>query len=160
MVSCLDRAGFLTLCSRPSASLAPEARQREPLQGRVLASLLRGVLPQLRQGMTRLVPILVAVLVWQLVPGLNEVIENAFHLITEGHAAHAFGDDAHSPDDPEHACSGPFHACACHSSQAFVRPPVLDPPSFVALLGGSDAEGSGLSHSDGHGTGLDRPPNA
>lgn len=59
---------------------------------------------------------LILLLTWQLVPGLNEVAENVWHLAREGHGAHALADAEHSPDDEEHGCSGVFHLCPCHAS--------------------------------------------
>jgi hypothetical protein len=60
---------------------------------------------------------LVAVLVWSLTPGLNELAENIWHLAVSGHSAHAIeqGED-HAPEGDEHGCSGTFHLCGCHHS--------------------------------------------
>lgn len=57
----------------------------------------------------------VLVLAWGLTPGLGEVTENAWHLATAGHSAHAAGQGAdHAPEGDEHGCSGTFHVCSCH----------------------------------------------
>lgn len=61
--------------------------------------------------------LLIAVLVWSLTPGLNELAENLWHLAVSGHTAHAIeqGND-HAPEGDEHGCSGTFHLCGCHHS--------------------------------------------
>jgi hypothetical protein len=53
-------------------------------------------------------------------PGLGEVVENAMHLVLEGHLAHAapVGDE-HGPPSPEHGCSGTLHLCQCCISPSF-----------------------------------------
>lgn len=58
-------------------------------------------------------------LAWTLVPGLAETTENAWHLATAGHTAHApsQGDD-HAPAGDEHGCTGAFHLCSCHHTLA------------------------------------------
>ena len=66
--------------------------------------------------------LLVAVLVWSLTPGLNELAENVWHLAVSGHTAHAIeaGED-HVPESDERGCSTTFH-CGC---------PNLPPADFV-----------------------------
>lgn len=70
-----------------------------------------------RPAASLLIRLLVLVLVWTLTPGLTEAAENAWHLVAEGHVAHA--PDAgpeHAPSGDEHGCSGTFHLCSCHPS--------------------------------------------
>lgn len=57
---------------------------------------------------------------YAMAPGAGEIVENVFHLLAEGHAAHALADAAHEPQGEEHGCSGTFHMCHCHSSTTFV----------------------------------------
>ena len=47
------------------------------------------------------------------VPGVQEFIEDAVHLISDGHTAHDVG---HAGEQPGHCCSGLFHVCACHAN--------------------------------------------
>ena len=65
--------------------------------------------------MKRLVAAALTVLVlWALVPAVGEFFENAVHLLTEGHTAHAAPDgDHHDPIGPEHGCTGTTHLCSC-----------------------------------------------
>ena len=65
-------------------------------------------------------------LAFALAPGAFEVMENAAHLLTEGHLAHAAADgDQHAPAGPEHGCTPIFHTCGCHASLAFLGTPAL-----------------------------------
>ncbi len=59
-------------------------------------------------------------LVFVLTPGATEIVENAAHLLANGHGAHAFDDAEHSPAGDEHGCSSTFHTCSCHNSTSFV----------------------------------------
>ncbi len=55
-----------------------------------------------------------------LVPGVGEILENAVHLATEGHFAHAAADgDHHESPGPEHGCNGTMHLCSCCVSPSF-----------------------------------------
>ena len=45
------------------------------------------------------------------VPGAQELIEDAVHVLVDGHTAH---DPEHADEQPGHCCSGLFHSCACH----------------------------------------------
>lgn len=47
------------------------------------------------------------------VPGAQELIEDAVHVLTDGHTAH---DPEHADEQPGHCCSGLFHSCACHTN--------------------------------------------
>ena len=69
-------------------------------------------------------PRLVAVLLlWSIVPGGAEAVENAAHWLGEGHLAHQQSDkDSHSDPGPEHGCTGTFHTCPCHSSSTANQP--------------------------------------
>lgn len=63
--------------------------------------------------------VLVLLLACALTPGLGEVVENAWHLVAAGHAAHASQEGpGHAPAGDEHGCSGAFHLCSCHHSLA------------------------------------------
>ena len=54
-------------------------------------------------------------------PGSAEIMENAAHLLAEGHLAHVEADgDRHEPTGPEHGCTPVFHSCGCHVSLAFI----------------------------------------
>ncbi|MBT8451571.1 MAG: hypothetical protein KJO40_06365 [Deltaproteobacteria bacterium] len=59
-------------------------------------------------------------MVYAMAPGASEIVENVFHLLAEGHAAHALADADHEPQGEEHGCSGTFHMCHCHSSVTFL----------------------------------------
>ena len=57
---------------------------------------------------------LTVLLLWALVPAVGEFLENAVHLVREGHTAHAAPDgDHHDPTGPEHRCTGAVHLCSC-----------------------------------------------
>jgi hypothetical protein len=60
-----------------------------------------------------LLRVLAAGLLLIAVPGVQEVIEDAIHLIADGHTAH---DAGHEDEQPGHCCSGLFHVCACHAN--------------------------------------------
>ncbi|MCP3960121.1 MAG: hypothetical protein GY719_19930 [bacterium] len=63
------------------------------------------------------------VLCLAMMPGAIELVENAAHLVNEGHLAHAAGDgDRHEPAGPEHGCTPIFHFCGCHASLTFLGP--------------------------------------
>jgi len=64
---------------------------------------------------------IVALLLWALVPGAGELLENAVHLAESGHLAHAAPDgDHHDGSGPEHGCSGTVHLCSCCASLSFL----------------------------------------
>ena len=96
-------------------------------------------------------------LVFVLFPGMNEVLESAVHLVTEGHLAHSAPDgDHHEPSGPEHGCTAIFHSCGCHASLAFVRPEL--PPT--AALGSSPFDGAlrPTARPPGFWPAIERPP--
>lgn len=99
------------------------------------------------------------VLALAMVPGAFEVMENAAHLVSEGHLAHAAANgDQHEPTDPEHGCTSVFHFCGCHASLAFLGSPNplaihLGPAGFSSRLN-TDPQATGFSPS------IDRPPRA
>ena len=66
--------------------------------------------------MRRLSPFIAIVMVYLMTPGAGELTENAVHLISNGHTAHAFDDAEHEPTGAEHGCSSTFHVCQCCSS--------------------------------------------
>lgn len=70
--------------------------------------------------MRRALPYVAGILMYAMTLGSGEVVENALHLLSEGHAAHELADAEHAPRGAEHGCSGTFHLCHCHSSTAFV----------------------------------------
>ena len=70
--------------------------------------------------MRRALPYIAGVMVYAMAPGTSEIVENVFHLLAEGHAAHELADADHAPQGEEHGCSGTFHMCHCHSSTTFV----------------------------------------
>jgi hypothetical protein len=78
-------------------------------------------------------------LLWAIVPGVGEILENAVHLVREGHFAHATPDgDHHDPSGPEHGCTGTMHLCSCCftlsalPSGATPEVPNLESRQFVA----------------------------
>lgn len=94
-----------------------------------------------------------------------ELVENAEHLITEGHTAHATADaghkeaDEHEKQGDEHGCSGTFHVCSCHTSPVFLEAAAaaLESPSPHPQ---NKIEADQTSPSEGHGRRLFRPPTA
>jgi len=102
--------------------------------------------------------VLVLVLAWQLVPGMGEVVENALHLLSEGHTAHALADADHAPEGDEHGCSGPFHLCSCHSSAVFVSAVPEPHVACAAVAQLSRRVRSGGVPCDGFVSGVYRPP--
>lgn len=80
---------------------------------------------------------LACLLAFLLMPGAGELVENAGHLVFEGHLAHAEGTgDAHEPSGPEHGCTPTAHVCGCHASLAFLSPqgPPLQGLSLARLV--------------------------
>ena len=94
---------------------------------------------------------------YAVLPGAWQLTEQALHLVTEGHTAHAIDDGEHEPDGAEHGCSGSFHMCSCHHSPSFlaVSPAAIatpDPAGAEAPLEpGGDAP-------EAYRPGLLRPP--
>jgi len=92
-------------------------------------------------------------------PGAFEILENAVHLVEEGHAAHAAANgDRHEPEGPEHGCTPTFHFCSCHASLALfgsqVLPPIHLRASGAPLRQAADSQSTGFSPA------IDRPPRA
>ncbi len=77
------------------------------------------------------------ILTLAMLPGISEFIENAVHLVTKGHLAHAVAtSDHHTPTSPEHGCTPTFHFCGCHANLVFVssqRPPSIQLRTFVLV---------------------------
>lgn len=72
-------------------------------------------------GMKRITAIAIAaLLIWALVPGVGELLENAVHIVQKGHFAHAVPDGDHDPAGPEHGCTGTQHLCSCCVSLSFL----------------------------------------
>ncbi len=108
-------------------------------------------------NITRLVALLIA---FVLMPGAAEVVENAAHIVSDGHTAHAVDDADHAPRGEEHGCSGTLHVCSCHASPSFILGNVafaLGPPRVLSSALATEAEGH---PSAGHSLGVDRPPSA
>ena len=98
-------------------------------------------------------------MLWALVPGLGEAIENTVHLVLAGHTAHAAPDgDSHTPSGPEHGCTGVMHSCSCCVSQSFL------PNQCVAQVPAQSwqrlAEHDRVPLPAATAGGIDRPPRA
>ncbi len=95
-----------------------------------------------------------------MIPGIFEVLENAAHLVGEGHLAHleSATTDHHEPVGPEHGCTQIFHVCACHTSMTFLTPtsPISKSLSAAERLSQPDTPTPLLDVSST----LDRPPRA
>jgi hypothetical protein len=75
-----------------------------------------------------------ALLLWALVPGLGEILENAVHLAQEGHSAHAAADgDYHQQSGAEHGCTGTVHLCSCCVSLSFLPTQAIAQDPDLAL---------------------------
>ena len=93
-------------------------------------------------AMKRIAAIGISVLLlWALIPGVGEVLENAVHFAQEGHSAHAVpAGDHHDPPGPEHGCSGTLHLCSCCASLSFLsahvvaQVPALGTQQLIASL--------------------------
>lgn len=90
------------------------------------------------------------VLLYCMMPGVGEVVENLDHLILEGHFAHAQA--SHRQDSrgeyPEHGCNGTFHLCSCHITLSFLTPAGI---ALVGALPPGSLRGSADSRSPGAG---------
>jgi len=99
------------------------------------------------------------VLVVVILPGIAEFLENAAHLVIEGHAAHTRADgDRHPPEGPEHGCTPAFHFCGCHASLVLLGAEILPPILLRAV--GSPARPAPDARSGGFSSTVDRPPRA
>lgn len=97
------------------------------------------------------------VLALAMMPGSVEFIENAGHLLAEGHLAHAEAhEDHHEPAGPEHGCTPVFHACGCHASLAFMSSRAPAAISFH-VVGSFGQQGPG-AQAIGFGPSIDHPP--
>jgi hypothetical protein len=71
---------------------------------------------------------LTAVLVFSLMPGVPEVLENVEHLLHDGHLAHSEQHEAvkyiesHGDGLDEHGCTPMAHRCGCHASMIGLLP--------------------------------------
>jgi hypothetical protein len=101
-----------------------------------------------------------ALMVGAILPGSGELLENAVHLATRGHLAHATPDgDTHGPSPAEHGCSGTLHLCSCCPSAAFALSTALAlrrPPDLGQRLVCAGAP----VHLDPAARHLDHPPRA
>jgi hypothetical protein len=81
-------------------------------------------------------------------PGAMEGLENAVHLIGQGHLAHA-GEaaDRHAPPTREHGCTGTFHFCSCCAPASAVLIAARDLTTVEAVsFAPPDAPGCAASH--------------
>lgn len=93
-----------------------------------------------------------------LTPASGILVENAVHLLAEGHLAHAVDDAAHAPDSPEHGCTSVVHVCPCHTSPSFTTNDGTASSTVVAV---EDTDAAPLRDGDptiGHRTPVFRPP--
>lgn len=103
--------------------------------------------------------LLVLVLVLAMVPGAAELVESAFHLLTEGHLAHAAPDgDHHEPTGPEHGCTPTFHFCGCHANLSLLGPQT--PPAIPLRASLVDEAPRPSAPSPSFWPSIDRPPRA
>lgn len=122
------------------------------------------VFPRYRCQVKAVWRILALTLVFSLVPGAAEAVENVTHLVREGHLAHdadasSRDDEHHDGEEGEHGCNSVFHVCSCHVSASFIvnergamvlkKAPVLSGTPWYAY---EDARADGFSHA------LLRPP--
>lgn len=96
------------------------------------------------------------ILALAMMPGSSEVFESAFHLMTEGHLAHAASDGDHHETGPEHGCTPTFHVCGCHASLSFVGPPVV--PKVTLRVSLSVEAPKPVAPPSGFLRSIDRPP--
>lgn len=75
-------------------------------------------------------PYIAGIMVYAMTPGMSEIVEDVFHLLAEGQAAHESADADHEPQGEEQGCSGTFHICQCHSSVTFLTGTA--PPEIAA----------------------------
>ncbi len=80
--------------------------------------------------------LLIGVLLWSLLPGLGEVVENSIHFLRHGHLAHdpASPGESHAPVDPEHGCGATFRLCSCCCAQPSEQPAREQSPSTGPLV--------------------------
>lgn len=101
--------------------------------------------------------VLACVLLFFVVPGVEEWVSDAVHVVLDGHTFH---DQGH--EEPDHCCSGAFHFCGCHALSPAV------PVVFASVLGSSPP---GVLHDvprprpagaprDAHARRMIRPPTA
>lgn len=87
--------------------------------------------------------LLTLVLCLSLLPGWGELLENAEHLLHDGHLAHLV--DHHDDEDrathealeAEHGCTPVSHTCPCHTSIPAVLPGDVDLPHTRVLAADS-----------------------
>jgi len=102
---------------------------------------------------------LAVLLLWALAPAVGEFVENAAHLLLEGHLAHAAPDgDHHDPAGAEHGCSGAVHLCSCCVSLGCLPSRV---PAHVAARGSEVLPATVATHVSGQfRPGVYHPPRA
>lgn len=97
------------------------------------------------------------ILTLAMLPGAVEIMENAAHLVAEGHLAHASADgDRHDPAGPEHGCTPILHICGCHASLAFLG--AAEPPAIRLSAAGSSSQPETDPQLAGYWPSIDRPP--
>ncbi len=120
---------------------------------------------------------LIALVVLGLCPGGYGFVQDAVHLVTDGHvvdahrhndavAAHddvsadANGHDDRAPGD-EHGCSGTFHTCGCHAGAVYFVEADGPPELRLPLLLMRDSRFSTINNdASADVDGFDRPPRA
>ena len=70
--------------------------------------------------MRRIFPYISALVIFAMVPGASEVVENVSQLMSSGPAAQASANVHRGSQNDESGCSGTFHMCKCHSSVTFL----------------------------------------
>ncbi|MEZ4321913.1 MAG: hypothetical protein R3F61_30855 [Myxococcota bacterium] len=87
--------------------------------------------------------LLTVVLCIALMPGWVEALENAEHLVHDGHLAHSGDREAHDDDEgtaahdaleAEHGCTPMSHSCGCHVSVPVILADALALESRSTLL--------------------------
>lgn len=110
--------------------------------------------------MSRVFQLCALLLAFLLTPGSGELMENAVHLVSDGHTAHSIDDAEHAPAGDEHGCTGMMHCCACCGvppvALSDARVPVVDSALGLGLVLRQPVGGA----ASGHGARLDRPPAA
>lgn len=112
------------------------------------------------RAVSNLSRLLALLIVFVLMPGTAEIVENVAHLASDGHTAHAIDDAEHAPSGDEHGCTGTVHVCQCHASVSFLvsraafaipGPQTSDSRLATMVTGHAVA---------GHSLGVYRPPSA
>ncbi len=103
-------------------------------------------------------PYIVVLMVFGMIPGAGELIENVIHLVEHGHSAHALDDEDHERRGAEHGCSGTSHDCSCCQSPAFIGVQLIASVSNNPMVSRTLAFAIEDLPADGYLTGVFRPP--